>query len=125
VVSGDFPGISRKEMIFILLWSIAQDMACRCTSFFHRYFLLNNIVDHSGEHTAASIIDSLHYSVRRTLKQEDNEAEARDGMDIAFCKINYTKKELQFAGAHRPLYLLRDGELTNIKAIVKPLENST
>ena len=52
---------------------------------------------------------------RKTLKQEDNEAEARDGMDIAFCKINHNKNELQYSGAHRPLYLLRNGELQEFK----------
>jgi len=36
-------------------------------------------------------------------------------MDIALCRIDKKKKELQFAGAHRPLYLLRNGELIQYK----------
>jgi serine phosphatase RsbU (regulator of sigma subunit) len=36
-------------------------------------------------------------------------------MDIALCRINYKKKELQYAGAHRPLYFLRGNELTEYK----------
>ncbi len=51
-------------------------------------------------------------------------------MDIALCKINIKKKELYFAGAHRPLYLLRKGELTEYKGDRKaiggiPLRNKT
>jgi serine phosphatase RsbU (regulator of sigma subunit) len=72
-------------------------------------------VDHERKMTASEILDQLHFGVRKTLKQDMEEAEARDGMDIAFCKINHDDKEVQFAGAHRPLYLLRDGELIEFK----------
>ena len=116
VVSGDFPWFFQKgDDIYIAAVDCTGHGVPGALLSFIGYFLLNNIVDHEGEHTAASIIDNLHYAVRRTLKQEDNEAEARDGMDIAFCKINYNKNELQFAGAHRPLYLLRKGELEEFK----------
>jgi len=53
--------------------------------------------------------------VRTTLKQDREDASGRDGMDIALCKINPFKKELHFAGAHRPLYLMRKGELIEYK----------
>ena len=36
-------------------------------------------------------------------------------MDIALCRINLQKKQLQYAGAHRPLYLLRNDELLEYK----------
>ncbi len=116
VVSGDFPWFFEKgEDLYIAAVDCTGHGVPGALLSFIGYFLLNNIVDHDEEHSAASIIDQLHYSVRKTLKQEDNEAEARDGMDIAFCKINYKKNELQFAGAHRPLYLLRNGELEEFK----------
>ncbi|MBN2485855.1 MAG: PAS domain S-box protein [Bacteroidales bacterium] len=116
VVSGDFPWFLQKG-------NITYIAAVDCTGHgvpgallsFIGYFLLNNIVDHESEHTAASIINDLHYRVRKTLKQDHNDAEARDGMDIAFCRIDPIKKELQFSGAHRPLYLLRKGELLEFK----------
>jgi PAS domain S-box-containing protein len=116
VVSGDFPWYFKKgNDIYIAAVDCTGHGVPGALLSFIGYFLLNNIVDHETEHTASSIIDELHYNVRRTLKQDDNEAEARDGMDIAFCKINYDKKEIQFAGAHRPLYLLRNGELEEFK----------
>lgn len=116
VVSGDFPWFFEKgEDLYIAAVDCTGHGVPGALLSFIGYFLLNNIVDHDEDHSAATIIDQLHYSVRKTLKQEDNEAEARDGMDIAFCKINYKKKELQFAGAHRPLYLLRNGELEELK----------
>ncbi len=116
VVSGDFPWFFNKgEHIYIAAVDCTGHGVPGALLSFIGYFLLNNIVDHEKEHTAASICDELHYSVRSTLKQDQVDAEARDGMDIAFCMINHSKKEVQFAGAHRPLYLLRNGELTEYK----------
>jgi PAS domain S-box-containing protein len=116
VVSGDFPWFFLKD-------DIIHIAAVDCTGHgvpgallsFIGYFILNNVVDHDREMTAGEICDLLHYGVRTTLKQDREDANGRDGMDIAFCRINQKKKELQFSGAHRPLYLLRKGELTEYK----------
>jgi PAS domain S-box-containing protein len=115
-VSGDFPWFFKKDNI---LYASAVD----CTGHgvpgallsFIGYFQLNNIVDHDKEYSAGQILDNLHYGVRTTLKQDRVDAEARDGMDIAFCRIDFKKNELQYSGAHRPLYLLRNGELIQYK----------
>lgn len=116
VVSGDFPWFFKKDDILYI-------SAVDCTGHgvpgallsFIGYFQLNNIVDHDVSYTAGQILDKLHFGVRTTLKQDRIDADARDGMDIAFCRINLKKKELQYSGAHRPLYLLRNGELIEYK----------
>ena len=116
VVSGDFPWFFKKD-------DITYIAAVDCTGHgvpgallsFIGYFILNNVVDHPGSFTASQVCDQLHYGVRSTLKQDRVGAEARDGMDIALCKIDLKNKEVQFAGAHRPLYLLRNGELMEFK----------
>lgn len=116
VVSGDFPWYFKKgEDIYIAVVDCTGHGVPGALLSFIGYFLLNNIADHEADHTAASIINNLHYNVRKTLKQDAEDAEARDGMDIAFCKINHRKKELQYAGAHRPLYYLTNGELIEYK----------
>ncbi len=116
VVSGDFPWFfHRGNDIFIAAVDCTGHGVPGALLSFVGYFILNNIVDHDRDMTAADVCDMLHDGVRKTLKQDTEEAEARDGMDIAFCKINYLEKELQFAGAHRPLYHLRDGELLEYK----------
>ncbi|MCG8698760.1 MAG: PAS domain S-box protein [Bacteroidales bacterium] len=122
VVSGDFPWFFKKEDdIYIAAVDCTGHGVPGALLSFIGYFLLNNIVDHDAEHTAASVLDELHASVRKTLKQDGSNAEARDGMDIAFCKINFDKKEVQFAGAHRPLYLERKGELIEYKGARKAI----
>jgi PAS domain S-box-containing protein len=116
VVSGDFPWFfKRGDLIYIAAIDCTGHGVPGALLSFVGYFLLNNIVDHDKKMAASEICDQLHYAVRKTLKQDKQDAEARDGMDIAFCQIDHREKEVQFAGAHRSLYLLRNGELSEFK----------
>ena len=116
VVSGDFPWFFLKDdYIYIAAVDCTGHGVPGALLSFIGYFTLNNVVDHDSSYTAGEILDNLHYGVRKTLKQDRPDADARDGMDIAFCKINPKKKELQYSGAHRPLFLLHKGELLEYK----------
>jgi PAS domain S-box-containing protein len=116
VISGDFPWFFPKgDHINIAAVDCTGHGVPGALLSFIGYFLLNNIVDHETDSTAGEICDQLHEGVRITLKQETDEADARDGMDIAFCKIETNKKLIHYTGAHRPLYLLRAGELIEFK----------
>ncbi len=116
VVSGDFPWFFLKDdYVYIAVVDCTGHGVPGALLSFIGYFTLNNVVDHDSSYTAGKILDLLHYGVRKTLKQDRPDADARDGMDIALCKINIKRKELQYAGAHRPLYMLRNGELTEYK----------
>jgi len=63
----------------------------------------------------------LHIEVRKSLKQDQEGATGRDGMDLALCKIDPQKQVMEYAGAHRPLYYLSNGELTEYAASRKAI----
>ncbi len=116
VVSGDFPWFFVKEdFIYIAAVDCTGHGVPGALLSFIGYFTLNNVVDHDAGYSAGKVLDLLHHGVRKTLKQDRPDADARDGMDIALCKINVKTKELQYSGAHRPLYLLRGNELQEFK----------
>jgi len=116
VVSGDFPWLFKKDdVIYVAAVDCTGHGVPGALLSFIGYFLLNNVVDHDEDLTAGTICDRLHHGVRTTLRQDRVDADARDGMDIAFCKINLKKKELQYAGAHRPLFQLRGNEIMEYK----------
>lgn len=71
---------------------------------------LNKIIVERGIYEPAKILDALHTGVREALKQDINES--RDGMDVVLCKITPTSSEiaLEYAGANRPLWLLKKVE---------------
>jgi len=116
VVSGDFPWMFDKgdNNYFAAVDCTGHGVPGALLSFIG-YFLLNNIVDQEYEQQASEILDQLHYRVRKTLRQDEEGANSRDGMDVAFCKYNKKTKQLEYSGAHRPLYLLRKGELIQYK----------
>ncbi len=116
VVSGDFPWFFIKgETIYIAAVDCTGHGVPGALLSFIGYFILNNIVDRDNEMSAGKILDELHFQVRKTLKQDTPDANARDGMDIALCKINPKKRELEYAGAHRPLYYVKNNEILQYK----------
>jgi hypothetical protein len=123
VVSGDFPWFfTRGNDIYIAVVDCTGHGVPGALLSFVGYFLLNNIVDRDRKITAAEVCDLLHFGVRKTLRQESEEAEARDGMDIAFCKVNHIEK---FSCRLTKLYRLRNGELTEFKGDRKLSGHST
>ncbi len=85
------------------------------------YLTLTDVINNSKETNSAGVLTELHSKIVKTLKQDILTTEATDGMDIALCKINLATNKLQFSGAHRPLILIRDGQLTEYKAARLPI----
>ncbi len=116
VVSGDFPWFAEKDgKQYIAAVDCTGHGVPGALLSFIGYFLLNNIVNIDEGLNAAEILEELHQGVRHTLKQNEEGNNGRDGMDLALCKIDKENRIIQFAGAHNPLYLLRNGELIEYK----------
>jgi PAS domain S-box-containing protein len=85
--------------------------------------LLNDIVKVKGKHKPSEILDELNIQILTTLNQNSKTTSVKYGMDIALIsiEINRTKNtlnsyELQYAGAHSPLFIFRNDEFIQIKA---------
>lgn len=78
--------------------------------------ILTQIVIEKGITKPNFILTNLHEGVKKSLKQDSNASNTKDGMDIAivsFDKTNYSNVE--YAGALRPLWLIKN----NSKEIVE------
>lgn len=53
------------------------------------------------------ILAFLNRQIKQVLKQHSDASKQKDGMDMALLKFNAALTEVQFAGANRPLYLVR------------------
>ncbi len=73
------------------------------------------------EITTGGILDELRQHVITALHQTGGENETKDGMDVAFCMIDFEAKILEFSGALNPLYFIREGELTVYKGDRMPI----
>lgn len=73
--------------------------------------ILNQIVVERKITNPALILEELNVAVRRALKQdqedEEDERGSRDGMDVCLCSIEPQAGRVVFAGAKRPLYVVR------------------
>lgn len=70
--------------------------------------LLNELFVEGRSDDPGEILGQLRTKVKDMLAQEGSIRDQKDGMDMAVAIIDRQKKELQFAGAYNPLYLIRD-----------------
>lgn len=61
------------------------------------------------------------YSFKVYKNKEGDSKAIRDGMDIAFCVYNRPNKQLYYAGANRPLVIVGEDGLREIKATPQPV----
>ena len=83
--------------------------------------LLNGIVNDKGISDPGEILKAMHDGVVAALKKEEHSSETVDGMDMALCSINLKNKVLEFAGAGRPLMLIRNGNVELTKGDKLPI----
>ena len=74
-----------------------------------------------GNVTAAAILNMLRDKVIESLRQSEDSGMSLDGMDMALCIINEATLTMQYAGAFRPIVIIRDGEVIELKADKMPV----
>jgi len=86
------------------------------------YNQLNYAVNVGNARTASEILEGLNEGVTDTLREKGGGPGAvKDGMDMALCVIDPSKKKLHYAGAYNPLILIRGQELIQYKADKLPI----
>ncbi|MDX2359388.1 MAG: tetratricopeptide repeat protein [Crocinitomicaceae bacterium] len=78
---------------------------------------LNRSVREHGLTDPGKILDSTREIIVREF--EKSEDDVKDGMDIALCCLE--GNQLNYAGAHNPLWIIRKGELLHFKANKEPI----
>jgi PAS domain S-box-containing protein len=122
VVSGDFPWfVQRGENIFIAAVDCTGHGVPGALLSLIGYFLLNDIIRSRQVTDPGTILDLLDEGVTETLRQDQDNSATKDGMDIALCKINTKTRTVEYAGAHRPLYVMKNGALEEIKGDRSPI----
>ncbi|MBQ3657137.1 MAG: serine/threonine-protein phosphatase [Bacteroidales bacterium] len=71
--------------------------------------------------TASEILDRMKAILKNTLKQSDYESDNRDAIDMALIIVDTDTAQMQFAGANRPLIIIRNGEVLRTKGDSMPI----
>ncbi|MFP4041146.1 MAG: two-component regulator propeller domain-containing protein [Bacteroidales bacterium] len=118
IVSGDFYWINRVEnKLFVAVVDCTGHGVPGAFMSIIGVELLNNITSEQKVMEPDKILYDLNKGISMTLSNTDGDKQSyiRDGMDVALCVIDDEKKQLEFAGAFRPLYLLRDNKIEEIR----------
>lgn len=109
IVSGDFywmHAINKEEYLLVVADCTGHGVPGAFMSMLG-YALLNQTVLEKGITSPAAILSDVHKGILHLLKQERQESQIQDGMDMAVCKIDISSNQVVFAGAMQPLYLVR------------------
>lgn len=91
---------------------------------------MNRVIGEFNITDPGAILDKTREIIVKQLNKSGNTkietiGNIRDGMDIALCSFNAKTNELKYAGAHNPLWVLREGgnEMEEIKATKQSVGN--
>ncbi|MBX7182741.1 MAG: SpoIIE family protein phosphatase [Bacteroidia bacterium] len=125
IVSGDFYWIEKigKKVVFAVVDCTGHGVPGAFMSIVG-HNALNQAVKENKILSASKILDYLNNYVNETLHTaniSENGRKVRDGMDMSLCVFDTETLVIEFAGAYNPLVLIRDQELTEIKADRRPI----
>ena len=109
IVSGDFYAFAEKnDRVLIVAGDCTGHGVSGAFMSMIASSLLNQIINEKDIAQPALILNHLNIAVIDALKQSENESS--DGMDIAICSFDLSGKKVEYAGANRPLWLVRDNK---------------
>jgi len=82
--------------------------------------LLNELIISKEIIRPDEILNKLRDKIVEALKQESSSI-IRDGMDMTICLFDRKTLQLQFSGANNPLYVVSEGQLTQIRGDKMPV----
>jgi serine phosphatase RsbU (regulator of sigma subunit)/ligand-binding sensor domain-containing protein len=120
IVSGDFYYIKDLEnkMIVSAVDCTGHGVPGAFTSLVG-FTSLNKIITEYNIYDPEKVLLQLHAEIlhffRRNRVDSQDSLIVNEGMDMAFCLFDFDKMEVEFSGADRPLYLIRDKKLHEFK----------
>lgn len=110
VVSGDFFWFSKtKDSVLIAAADCTGHGVPGAFMSMIGSYELSNSVSERGIVEPDKILSHINFSLKKRLKQSETQSNNKDGMDIVLCSFDLKNMLLQYAGANRPLYIMRDG----------------
>ena len=82
---------------------------------------LNDTINEKNIIRPDLILNNVRDEIIKALNPEGAEVESKDGMDAALCSFDLGNMELEFALAYNPLWLIRNGALTEYRPDKMPV----
>ena len=75
--------------------------------------LLNDLICPENLERPNEVLGQLRHKIKEMLTQNGRIEEQKDGMDMAIAILNKSTRQLRYAGANHPLYLIRNNGVTD------------
>jgi serine phosphatase RsbU (regulator of sigma subunit) len=82
---------------------------------------LEQAINENKQKEPSGILNQINAIISTTLNQGNKEQSVKDGMDIALCHIDKKSRQIRYAGANNPLWVISGNELFEYKANKKPI----
>jgi serine phosphatase RsbU (regulator of sigma subunit) len=122
IVSGDFYWVERTEdKIYIAVADCTGHGVPGAFMSIMGHNFLNQAINEKGLNRPDQILSYMNIAISSSLGQnktngnKDILTKVQDGMDIVLISLDPTDNELMFSGAQRPLLIVRNGELIELK----------
>lgn len=117
IVSGDFYWITeRNNKVFVSAVDCTGHGVPGAFMSLIGFDILENIIKVQGVEKPSEILNFLSMGIENIFHRDEEDYLLRDGMDLSFCAIDREKRQLEYAGAFNPLYLIRDNKLMETRA---------
>jgi PAS domain S-box-containing protein len=115
IVSGDFYWFSKTDNFLVIAVAdcTGHGVPGALMSMIGNEFL-HQVINKEEEYDPAKILSEMDYRIVRSLHQSVGK-ESKDGMDISICVINLDTLEMKYSGAYRPVYIIRQEEIHELK----------
>lgn len=112
VISGDFYwfGIQNKKVLLATVDCTGHGVPGAFMSMVAND-LLGEIMLYEGVQDVAKVLALLDHKLQHRLHQTSMDRSSNYGLDIALISIDLDKKQVEFAGANRPLFYLRNHKI--------------
>ena len=109
IVSGDFYWLGNSNHSILVVADCTGHGVSGALMSMLGMSLLNQLVNGENMTDPGVLLDNLHNDVVSALNQTENDS--NEGMDIAICSFDALTGNMLYAGANRPLWVVRNGEM--------------
>ena len=122
IVSGDFYWMEKRDdKIFVAVADCTGHGVQGAVVSMLGMALLNEIVNKSFIEHPGQILTQLSNKLKAALHAGGDDDSIREGMDMVLLKFDAAMKEIEFAGANNPIYIVRNNELLEHKGDRSPI----
>lgn len=123
IVSGDFYWVHKRDHLkFIAVIDCTGHGVPGALLSIIAHRLINKIVIEQEITNPAVVLEMLDDEIQQIFRKDNPEQyQINDGMDIAFCVIDETNRSLRFSGAFRPFFHYSGGEIREFSGSKRPI----